>query len=181
MGGLRNLAAATVLVVAIAGCDVTPVATVAPTVGPITPTVEPVAATPAPTAIPATEGTGLRAVLVEKIDVGTGIVRFVDVAVFFDREADKAAREDGQPGGAPNPVWIRELGTSGSLALDPEARVTMLGHDAEGTRVPLAADVATFVRVFTIGAPAGDWDSGPVMLVGVEDGRIVSIEQVETP
>jgi hypothetical protein len=178
---MRNLAAATVLVLAIAGCDVAPVATVAPTVESITPAVEPVAATPAPTAIPATEGTGLRSILVEKIDVGTGIVHFADVAVYFDREADKAAREDGQPGGAPNPVWIRELGTSGSLALDPEARVTMLGHDAEGNRVPMAADVATFVRVFTIGAPTRDWDVGPVMFVGVQDGRIVSIEQVETP
>jgi hypothetical protein len=147
----------------------------------VLPTAEPAAPSAPSTAVPATEGTELRAIRVERVDVTTGVVDFSDVRVFFDREADKAAREDGVPGGAPNPVWIRELGTSGSLELDPDATVTMLGYDAEGNRIPKPADVATFVRVFTVKEASGAWERAELVFVAVQDGRITSIAAIETP
>ena len=147
---------------------------------PFPPTGEPVTPVGPTTAIPATEGTGLRAIRVERVDVDTGVVHFTDVQVFVDDEADRAAREDGA-GGAPNHIWIRELGTPGSLVLDPAATVTLLGYDADGNRVPKPADVATFVRVYTAAAAPPEWEGAPWLFIGTRDGRIVSIEAVETP
>jgi hypothetical protein len=121
------------------------------------------------------------AVRLDGIDMDTGTLRYTDVQIFVNEEADRAAKEDGQPGGAPNPIWIRELKTTGALLVSPEARVTMRGHDAEGNGVMKRTSLATFVRVFTAGDAGGEWTSSPWLYVEVVDGLILSIEQVETP
>lgn len=120
------------------------------------------------------------AVRVDGIDIDTGTLRYTNVQIFFNEDAQKAAIEDGQPG-APNPIWIRELATRGALPISPDARVTMVGHDPEGNRVAKQASMASFVRVFTAGAAATEWTSSPWLFVEVADGQIVTIEQVETP
>ncbi|MDP2349574.1 MAG: hypothetical protein Q8M74_00250 [Chloroflexota bacterium] len=135
----------------------------------------PTAATPSP------EAPARFAIRLDGIDVDSGTLRYMNVQIFFDEEADRAAKEDGHPGGAPNPIWIRELATTGALPIAPDARVTMSGHDSEGNRVMKRTSVTTFVRVFTVGEAGTEWTSAPWLFVDVVDGRVVSIEQVETP
>ncbi|MHB8891668.1 MAG: hypothetical protein ACYC65_06440 [Candidatus Limnocylindrales bacterium] len=159
--GTAALALALVLAIGVLGCDA---------VGPAAPT----APTPSP------EAPVRFAIRLDGIDVDTGTLRYTDVQIFFDEDAQEAAKEDGQPG-APNPIWIRELATTGALPISPEARVTMMGHDSDGSFVAKRTSVTTFVRVFTVGEAGTEWTSAPWLFVEVMDGRIVSIEQVETP
>ena len=163
MSQSRGAALALVLVLAIGvlGCDAgEPVA--------------PTAATPSPE-------TPVRfAIHLDGIDVDTGTLRYTNVQIFFNEDAQKAAKEDGQPG-APNPIWIRDLHTTGALPISPEARVTIMGHDSDGSFVAKRTSVTTFVRIFTVGEAGTEWTSAPWLFVEVVDGRIVTIEQVETP
>lgn len=179
MAPLGAVAAGLVLAAAVAACGSEPRATEPP----VTPSNPPTAVpTPVPTALPTSDAAvGRPAIRVDTIQPEAGIVRFTEAMVFVDEEATEAAIEDGHAWGAPNPIWIRDLPTTGALPVDPAATVTLLGFDALGTRVAKRVDAATFERVFSGGAPPNAWDHTPYLYVEVEDGRIVSIEQVETP
>lgn len=123
--------AAVVAVIACGGPSQT-----APVAGPAQLTPAP---TPVPTPVVTPVVTGRRAVRVEGIDPTTMVLRFTDAQIFFGAEADRAAREDGNPGGAPNPVWVRDLFTRGALPIAQDARITLLGFDADGQRIPQPA------------------------------------------
>jgi hypothetical protein len=114
---------------------------------------------------------------VDGVDVVTGVIRFTDAQIFFDEAAHQAAREDRHPGSAPNPVWIRDLATTGVLPIDPAAQVTLMGHDAGGNRMPKPASVADLIAALTGAAPPQQWDQSPYLFVVVEDGRITAVEQ----
>jgi hypothetical protein len=158
---------------AVLGCAVT-----RPTTSPADASASAQPPTPVPTIGPAS---GRRAIHLDGIDLTTVTLRYTDAQIFFDEEADRAAKADGHPGGAPNPVWIRDLPTTGALPIDPEALVTLTGWDADGNRVPRSATVDILVRVFTAAVPVPGWDSSPYLFVVVEDGRITGIEQPMLP
>jgi hypothetical protein len=140
-----------------------------------TPAFEP---TPVPTVEPVAGRIAIQVVTVDAVSVA---VRYRDAQILFDAAADQAAKEDGHPGGAPNPVWIRDLPTGGTLPIDADASVTLNGWDGAGNRVSKAATVDVFVRVFTALTPDSAWDRSPYLFVVVEGGRISSIEQPMLP
>ena len=118
----------------------------------------------------------------EGFDPATLALRFTDAQIFFNEEADRAAREDGHPGGAPNPVWIRDLSTTGVLRVAPDARITLLGFDAFGQRIPKPATVAMLVIAIAGTAPPGTWDQPPTYLfITVEGDAITDVEQPALP
>ena len=146
---------------------------------PTGPTSTPAEPTPVPTPVPTASGAARRAV---GFDPATLVLRFTDAQIFFNEEADRAAREDGHPGGAPNPVWIRDLFTTGTLPIAPDARITLLGFDAFGQRIPKAATVATLAIVIAGAAPPGTWDQPPTYLfITAEEDSITEVEQPALP
>ena len=149
---------------------------------PTGPTSTPAEPTPVPTPVPTASGAARRAVRIEGFDPATLVLRFTDAQIFFNEEADRAAREDGHPGGAPNPVWIRDLFTTGALPIAPDARITLLGFDAFGQRIPKAATVATLAIVIAGAAPPGTWDQPPTYLfITAEEDSITEVEQPALP
>ena len=136
--------------------------------------------TVAPTASPLAVPVPGRAVRIAGFDVATGELRFTEALIYYDEEAHRAAREDGHPGGAPNPVWIRDLATTGSLPIDPEATVFLMGWDATGDIVRKAATVELLVDLLTGATPSG-WSPPLYVFILVEDGRITGIEEPGLP
>ena len=143
---------------------------------PTVPVAEPVPPTTVPTPVVTPVVAGRRAVRVEGIEPTTVVLRFTDAQIFFNEEADRAAREDGHPGGAPNPVWIRDLATTGSLPIASNAIVTLIRPDADGTFRPRPVTLGEFVALYAGPDPGGEY-----LYLTVEDGLVTAIEEPQLP
>ncbi len=138
---------------------------------------------PAPTDLVGTDESVIGKVVA--IDLAARAIT-LDVVQWFDGPdaANEAARSDGVIGPAedlPEPFYVRDLGQRRTLPLASDAKVIVLGHNAEGNTLPTEVGLAEFVALWRHGPESGVWTPAVYYWCTVRDGTIRRIEAQYVP